>query len=371
MSGNVPGRAPGFLVRFICLLSVVLSALAVSVRIEAQENELTDRFYELVESDTGRELLATNIEISIGDEIYVGAGYRYRVTKVEGLTGYCRIVQGLPKGLSFVKLGPDRHRKIGVYYTHGTEGFRDGSNYYGGIVEAGRSAVLGAGINLSAAVVDSSTSREYSYRFSRAQAEKLRRKGCDVLIDIHRDMAPAPVVTLPPRSERASSILIAVGRSHKGWLNNLGFALALKAAADPVYKGLIRGILVTEGKFNQDLSPYALSIVTGDSLHETVWAERAIAAFTSLIPATAFGMPSGPYGAAGTGYAFTAPTDTVNGRNTLGNLIWPISLFVTLIAAVGGYALLLQWGFSDWKLMLKKARDRWEPAFLGRLRKRR
>jgi len=57
--------------------------------------------------------------------------------------------------------------------------------------------------------------------------------------------------------------MIVIGRSNPNMNANLEFARQIKATADKIYPGLMRGIYMGRGDYNQDLYPRALLFEIG------------------------------------------------------------------------------------------------------------
>ncbi|AZK59176.1 Stage II sporulation protein P [Candidatus Desulforudis audaxviator] len=77
----------------------------------------------------------------------------------------------------------------------------------------------------------------------------------DAVFDIHRDAAPWYAYAEKVDGEWLAQIMFVVGRQNPHFATNRGFAFDLKNYIDGVYPGLIRGVFIANGNYNQDLHP--------------------------------------------------------------------------------------------------------------------
>lgn len=68
--------------------------------------------------------------------------------------------------------------------------------------------------------------------------------------------------------------MIVVGRQNPNMGSNLDFARYVKKQADELYPGLMRGIFIGRGSYNQDLYPNALLFEIGTDQLSRESAER-------------------------------------------------------------------------------------------------
>jgi stage II sporulation protein P len=100
------------------------------------------------------------------------------------------------------------------------------------------------------------------------------KEGPDAAFDIHRDSAPVSAYAQSMNGVDSSKVMIVVGRSNPNMNTNLKYAQKVKAAADDLYPGLIRGIFMGKGSYNQDLYPTALLFEVGTEEIDLRWAEN-------------------------------------------------------------------------------------------------
>ncbi len=121
--------------------------------------------------------------------------------------------------------------------------------------------------------------RTGAYARSRVTAAKaLRTLGHPVLVlDVHRD-AVTTRTTVAGRP--AASVLFVVARQNPWWQWNYTVARQLQARLAAVDPGLVRGVHILDGRYNQDLSPLALIVEVGgagSSLEECLTSARILA----------------------------------------------------------------------------------------------
>lgn len=113
--------------------------------------------------------------------------------------------------------------------------------------------------------------------------------GLAALIDVHRDAIPhskqGAVVTID--GEAMAQILLIVGsdqrRENPRWRENLAFANLLYQRGQENYPGLIRGVRVKAGTYNQDLASPALLVEVGNEYNHLAEAERSARLFARLL----------------------------------------------------------------------------------------
>jgi len=75
-----------------------------------------------------------------------------------------------------------------------------------------------------------------------------------------------------------------VGRQNPNMKTNLQFAKDIKAYMDKNKPGLIKGIFIGRGDYNQDLSPRALLLEVGTHTNSRMRAEQGAAVFADALP---------------------------------------------------------------------------------------
>jgi stage II sporulation protein P len=299
----------------------------------SEEDLLASRFWTMVDEEN-RELMVTGRWIHVGDEFLTADNRLYRAFRVRGRTAYARFVREvgavfseqresvLTTLLDRLGLGvrpvqqpeaengglapaPAPQRLIGIYHTHNAESFEptDGTHSImgrGGIHEVGESMARALEAKNVRVVFDESKHLPHdrgAYRRSRATTERLLAKGPDVIFDVHRDAAPRHVYATQIGNEWVTQVKFVVGRQNPNMQVTRQFALDLKRVTDMVHPGLMRGIFLARGNYNQDLSPLNLLLEIGAHTNSREAAERGAALFADAVSFYFYG-PEGARAAA-------------------------------------------------------------------------
>ena len=92
---------------------------------------------------------------------------------------------------------------------------------------------------------------------------------------MHRDSAPAQAYITTVNGVETARVMMVVGRSNPNMKTNLNYAKTIKAQADNLYPGLVRGIFMGKGDYNQDLYPTAMLFEVGTEKIPLSLAENA------------------------------------------------------------------------------------------------
>lgn len=98
--------------------------------------------------------------------------------------------------------------------------------------------------------------------------EELTKKDYELILDIHRDSAPASVTTLKAADGNYAKIAFVIGTEHPSYAWNLAYAEGLSAQLNAIVPGISRGVMKKEGAgvngiYNQDLSPAMVLVELG------------------------------------------------------------------------------------------------------------
>lgn len=141
-------------------------------------------------------------------------------------------------------------------------------------------------------VVLSSTIHDYPHwELAYAQSAKTvqsvlaKYPSIQVVIDVHRDAALGQRRAVTIDGKRAAPVLLVVGTDkrlkHPHWKENRDFAEKLAEKMNLTYPGLLRGVRVQDGRYNQHLHPHAILIEVGsaaNSLEEAYYSAELLAA---------------------------------------------------------------------------------------------
>ena len=310
----------------------------------ADGGELLSGYYTVID-DKGVVVLQTGHEVHLGDE-YIGEDdVLYEVTAVEGTLAHCRAMEKLstqiPDNAIFVQApAPDAPKpKIAIYHSHTDESYipNDGTP-----TERGKGSIMLVGDAFEKRLTELGYQVEHSktlhdphdanaYHRSRRTAMKLLQAQPVAIFDIHRDSAPLKAYSTTINGKPATKLLLVVGRQNQNRKTTLDYARSIKSATDAKYRGLIRGIFIAHGNYNQDLSPRALLVEVGTQYNSREAAERSIALFADVVPSflgtgnngggVAQASPAGTYtdtGGDNTGGGSYVPVDTAPGYDMLG-----------------------------------------------------
>ncbi|HWR45322.1 stage II sporulation protein P [Sporomusa sp.] len=340
-----------YLLRITLTILVVISLSSLSTMAAPPESaestaggELVSGYITVVD-DKGVIVLQTGHEVHPGDEYISEDDVLYEITAVEGTLARCRAMEKIsshaPDNAIFVQApSPDAPKpKIALYHSHTDESYipNDGvptERGNGSIMTVGdtfekRLTELGYQVDHSKTLHDPHDAN--AYHRSRRTAMKLLQGQPVAIFDIHRDSAPLRTYSTTINGENVTKLLLVVGRQNQNRNTTLDFARNIKSATDAKYRGLIRGIFIARGNYNQDLSPRALLVEAGTEYNTREAAERSMALFADVVPSflgpgggnggVAQASPAGTYtdtGGDNTGGGSDTPIDTAPGNDILG-----------------------------------------------------
>lgn len=266
---------------------------------EMQEN----RYYRMVDED-GRTIVTTGRRLRPGDA-YLSADNRfYEVFAVEGYLARARFKEEVkfdlpmdspaaetedPPGLLPAQQRPAY--RIAIYHSHNAESYvpSDGTDSIygrGGIHDVGvafRDALEGKGIEVLYSERLHLPHDRGAYRRSRVTAQQLLQQRPDAIFDVHRDAAPWEAYSMEIDGELITQIQFVVGLSNPGAAANRNFAFDLKGQADRVRPGVVRGVFLIWGGYNQDLSPMSLLLEVGAHTNSKEAAVQGITLFADAV----------------------------------------------------------------------------------------
>lgn len=284
------------------LILVVLVAPAAALEAFPGETELDNEWFTIVD-ETGDPLVATGISLSPGDRYITADDREYEVTRLEGRVAYTRFVAALPPwreatglwawltGQSVPAQGGERPL-VAIYHSHSDESYlpSDGvssTDGNGGIYQVGaalRRAMEAKGLRVEHEQANHNPRDARAYERSRRTASGLMRQRPALLLDVHRDSGPAEAYEANVRGRDVTQLLLVVGSQNPNMQANLSFARKIKSITNRTSPGLVRGIMVARGRYNQDLGPRAALIEVGAHTNRREDAERAMALFADAVP---------------------------------------------------------------------------------------
>ncbi|BBB91322.1 MAG TPA: stage II sporulation protein P [Methylomusa anaerophila] len=373
------------------LLSVLLSAGNLYAEPLAQDSDTVYNNdaemisgYTTIVDEQGQIILQTGHQAYPGDQFINEDDTLYEIISVEGNVGKARVIGSYSSILPIYNVpaqaAPAEVPKplIGIYHTHTDESYipsdgraterGKGSIMLVGDAFARRLKKLGYQVDHNKTLHDPHDAN--AYHRSRRTVMKMLKNQPVALFDVHRNSAPASAYRTTINGQEATKILLVVGRQNQSRITIQNYARQIKAATDARYKGLIRGIFIAHGNYNQDLSPRNILIEVGTQYSNREAAERSAALFADIVPSFLNSAAGGgvaqasPPGDDGTVGSFTT-TDPVSPAYY--DILW---IVLALIAGAAVYLYLSTGSLKEAKQKLRNFVKYEFTNFLGPRRKR-
>jgi len=274
-------------------------------------SERSAGYYTIVD-ENNVPLLETGILVTKGDQFINADNQFYEITGVAGNIAYARsadiatltdwTTESAQTTGALVAAAPGQ-TTVGIYHTHSDESYTPTS---GRSSKVGKGDIFAVGDSLTQAmqqkgfaVLHDTTAHDPhdagAYKRSRRTATSLLKQQASILIDVHRDSAPAKAYTTELNGKDAAKVTIVIGRQNPKRSANLAVARSIKDAADKQYPGLFRAIFMARGSYNQDLGTQALLLEFGTDKQPLEAPQRSTAAVAEVL-ATVFGAtaPAAP-----------------------------------------------------------------------------
>lgn len=260
---------------------------------------------------------------------------------------------------------------IAVYYTHNDESYipTDGTATIkgnGGIFSVG-GAFARRLVELGYAVENDQTRHDphdaNAYQRSRRTFKRLLEQGPAASFDIHRDSAPASAYQITVDGQPATKMLLVVGRQNQNRQTTMNYAKKIKAAVDSRHKGLVRGIFIAHGNYNQDLSPRTMLVEMGTQYNSREAAERTAALFADIVPLFLAPAPESPAAAAAPPGGEGPGADEGGFGRDIMNIVG------VLVAGIAGFLFISTGSWREAKRKLARFRRLEFTNFLGKKRK--
>lgn len=264
--------------------------------------------YMTARTEQGQTLFTTGLRILPGDKFISPDNKIYEITAVTANTARAQLRGQLDLG---AYKPPDARpvqapaqaptKLIAIYHTHDDESYiptdgREAIPGNGGIFQVG--AAMAARLSQQGYAVDHDLTRHdphdaNAYQRSRRTVMTLLGKQPAALFDVHRDSSPPNEYNFQINNQPVTRILLVVGQENPTMNTTDDFVKKIKAAADAKYPGLIRGIFIAHGNYNQDLSPHAMLLEVGTQFNDRQAAERGVTFFADAVP-DFLGSPAAP-----------------------------------------------------------------------------
>ena len=281
----------------ICLTITLLFTIRAAASPYTAEELLSG--YITIVDEQGAIVFQTGLAVHPGDEFISEDNKLYEVTTVEGNLARSRYTRDekmaslLDKAVIPVQGDISPPPRISIYHTHTDESFipTDGTSTQpgnGSIMKVGDAfdaSLTALGYQVDHSITPHDPHDANAYQRSRRTFMKLLELQPAALFDLHRDSAPLPVYQTTINGQDAAKILLVVGRQNQNRATTMNYAKTIKAATDSKYRGLIRGIFIAHGNYNQDLNPRAMLIEIGTQYNRREAAEYSAGLLAEVIPA--------------------------------------------------------------------------------------
>ena len=170
--------------------------------------------------------------------------------------------------------------RIAVYCTHSSEEYSDGKRVPGGRggvhTVAQRLAEKLNALGLPAIYCDTvhdypEWNLSYANSLQSIEALKATYPSLDMFIDVHRDSAADSI--LVNAGGNMARIMMVVGSNtrlpHTNWQQNQAFSEQIKQALETRTPGIMRGVIVQPGRYNQHISTKAILVEMGSTKNST------------------------------------------------------------------------------------------------------
>ncbi|MBS3976921.1 MAG: stage II sporulation protein P [Syntrophomonadaceae bacterium] len=365
---------------YVTDLKPAVSLTGVPLELGVYELERTDGGYYTILDSQGKILDKTIRRVFPGDEFISEDNRLYRVTKIDGNSAYADfkkdvelpVFHGMNYGASVredgtVEVQAGARNVIAMYNTHTAESYvpTDGTDSIpgaGGIFKvsdalAQKLKELGVRVAYYKTIHEPHDANAYR-RSRRTAAKLLSQYQPAAIIDIHRDGVPDPDFYRGHiHGMDVTRLRLVVGRQNQNMQSNLDFAKQIKAVNDRINPGLIRGIFIARGNYNQDLSPRSILIEVGTHTNERWKAEQGAVLFAKSLPQV-LGIGRQPEGVVG---------PIAENRGDWSGIMWVLAV---LLIGAGAFLVISTGSFQGALNKLKTFTTIEWTNFLGKRRSR-
>lgn len=269
---------------------------------QSGDEQVDGTYFTLYDQESGEAIEYMSRKVYVGDELLTGDNKHYKVTKIEGQSAYCELLEKrqmeqvlaeLESVAKTVSAQPGAFQAVAIYCTHTDESY---------VPTSGTESKNGGGDILDVATVMATVLEDQgvtvihsenihdphdvnAYQRSRKTAAELLREAPAAMIDVHRDGIPDPEYYATQfDGEAATQIRLVVGRQNQNSEANIEFAEKMKAYYDEVKPGLIKSIFMAKGNYNQDLAPHSVLLEVGTHTNSLEEAEVGAREFAEVLP---------------------------------------------------------------------------------------
>ena len=308
-------------------------------------------YYQIFD-EHGNIVYVTGWQVRPGDQFITSDNHRYQIHSAANGRANAHLIGKVAAAPYSSTYSPSRKNiaeaapipKVAIYHTHTDESYEpsdgtDSINGKGGIVEVGDAfakALESHGIEVTHSDTVHNPHDDMAYERSRRTAVKLIKNAPDAIFDIHRDATPPEAYAGIVSNEEVAKVQLVVGRYGATSEQIEEYALQLKASADNIHPGLVKGIFFAKGgDYNQDLHPRAMLIEAGAHTNSRKQAERGIAMFADAIPPVLMNKAEAS-SATAEAAGIATPDSPASTTGSMRSVIWIVGL-----AVAGGIIFLL------------------------------
>jgi len=319
--------------------------------------------------ESGKVVYITAWETQVGDQCLTENNKRFEVVSIEGKIAHVKLIGEVDlsqygpsidnKALGFLQsriASAEGKGKVAIYHTHSDESYvpTDGKESIlgaGGIYKVGdafANALQADGLEVIHSDAKHDPHDNMAYERSRRTVVDLLKQQPDAIFDVHRDATPPEVYDTTINGQDVTKVQLVVGKYGATGKQIEDYALQLKATADKLHPGLIKGIFFAKGgDYNQDLLPRSMLLEVGSHTNNRQAAERGIALFADVMPAILGKTAAPPSGSAGAGFG-TTETGPSGASKSIG---WIVGIVIVGTAA---FLLLSTGSMRETKAKLKQ-----------------
>ncbi len=287
---------------FIILLVIMVGAYTLNTmrppslkpyRLQTSSIEETSNGkYYTVRDAAGLTIFQTGLAVHVDDRYINENNVEYIIIHVDGLNATASIIQKEVSSSQFVPPTIDPSKNTGLisleknralpvqllksahvvmYHSHSDESYvptsgkasKPGEGDIYTVGDALTETLQNAGISVTHSRAAHEPHDINAYSRSRRTLIQLLKERPNAAYDIHRDSAPASAYFTTINGVDSSRVMMVVGKSNPNMATSLAYAKRVKARADNLYPGLVRGIFMGRGDYNQDLYPTAMLFEIG------------------------------------------------------------------------------------------------------------
>lgn len=310
---------------FLCIVAMLLFLYqpSVSLAVAYDESELSSGYITVVD-ETGATIFQTGLIIHPGDQFINEDNRLYEITEVKDNSANAHYIRdeslfsldieavpaqaaadnppavppnnpdpATPAAPAAPPAPVNPPKRIAIYHTHTDESYTptdgkptergNGSIMLVGKAFADRLNELGYNSIHDKTLHDPHDANAYQ-RSRRTFMSLMKEQQPAALFDIHRDSAPLSIYKTTINGQDTARLLLVVGQKNQNRKTTMAYAKRLKSAADKKYKGLVRGIFIARGNYNQDINPRAMLVEVGTQYNTREAAERGITLFADIVP---------------------------------------------------------------------------------------